>query len=63
MIGDCCVPTNNPILGKQEKSKGFKREFVMHFGGEAFQVENPKASRVDSMISERFLVYISYGVS
>lgn len=27
MIGDCYVPTNNPILGKQEESKGFKREF------------------------------------
>lgn len=35
----------------------------MQFEGEAFKVENPKASRVDSMISRLFKFCISYDVS
>lgn len=37
--------------------------FVMQFGGEAFKVENPKAGRVDSMISGHFKFCLSYDVS
>lgn len=42
------------FLANRKRAKASNVNFVMEFEGEAFKVENPKASRVDSMISGHF---------